>query len=79
MFCFRRPPPVQKFLSEKSSTKTATTTTTTNAKSLTNKMDAMELSEIEDDELEDTGFVCEKCSLSILSVKNFPKCFLGKI
>ena len=79
MFCFRRPPPVQKFLSEKSSTKTATTTTTTNAKSLTNKMDAMELSEIEDDELEDTGFVCEKCSLSILSVKNFPNCFLGKI
>ena len=78
MFCFRRPPPVQKFLSEKSSTKTATTTTT-NAKSLTNKMDAMELSEIEDDELEDTGFVCEKCSLSILSVKNFPNCFLGKI
>ena len=42
-------------------------------------MDAMELSEIEDDELEDTGFVCEKCSLSILSVKNFPNCFLGKI
>ena len=79
MFCFRRPPPVQKFLSEKSSTKTATTTTTTNAKSLTKKMDAMELSEIEDDELEDTGFVCEKCSLSILSVKNFPNCFLGKI
>ena len=79
MFCFRRPPPVQKFLSEKSSTKTATTTTTTNAKSLTNKMNAMELSELEDDELEDTGFVCEKCSLSILSVKNFPNCFLGKI